>query len=219
VAVSPPEAPPPVAGEPRRRPRFDPATVAVLAALVAVWGAWTLWARVNSAPGGGFGFGPLDSIVAASADRQRDKPAPLFVLADPNGITYALEDLRGQVVLLNFWASWCEPCKAEMPELDDLAREYRDAGFRVLAVNVLEDAESIRRFGEELELDLPLLVDRRGDVNKAYSVQGLPTSYLIDADGVIRDVRLGVVTRRYLESKLAGLLTPPTSSPTKGGGT
>jgi peroxiredoxin len=213
VAVSPPEARPPGAGEPRRRPRFDPATVAVLAALVAVWGAWTIWARVNAAPGGGgFGFGPLDTIVAASADRQRDKPAPPFVLADPNGITYALEDLRGQVVLLNFWATWCEPCKAEMPELDDLAREYRDAGLRVLAVNVLEDVESIRRFGEEFQLELPLLVDRRGDVNKAYSVQGLPTSYLIDADGVIRDVRLGVVTRRYLESKLAALTTPPPDS-------
>ena len=214
MAVSPPEVRPPGEGEPRRRRRFDPATAAVLAALVAVWGMWTLWARVNAAPtGGGFGFGPLDSVVAASADRQRDRPAPLFVLADPDGITYALEDLRGQVVLVNFWATWCEPCKAEMPELDDLAREHRDAGFRVLAVNVLEDADSIRRFREELQLDLPLLVDRRGEVNKAYGVQGLPVSYLIDADGVIRDVRLGVVTRRYLEPKLAALLPHAPSTP------
>ena len=213
MAVSPPEVPPSVEGEPRRR-RFDPATMAVLAALVAVWGAWTIWARVNAAPaGGGFGFGPLDSIVAASADRQRDRPAPLFALADPDGITYALEDLRCLVVLLNFWATWCEPCKAEMPELDDLALEPRDAGFRVLAVNVLEDAQPIRRFREELHLDLPLLVDRRGDVNKAYGVQGMPVSYLIAAEGVIRDVRLGVVTRRYLEPKLAALLPHAPATP------
>jgi peroxiredoxin len=182
----------------------------VLAALLAVWGAWTLWARLNAAPaGGGFGFGPLDSIVAASADRQRDRPAPPFTLSDPNGVTYSLEDYRGQAVLLNFWATWCEPCKAEMAELDDFAHEFREAGFQVLAVNVLEDAASIRRFGDELQLTLPLLVDRDGAVNKAYSVQGLPTSYLIDGDGIIRDVRLGVVTRRYLEARLAALAPRP----------
>jgi peroxiredoxin len=176
------------------------------AALLAVWGAWTIWARVNAAPAaGGFGFGPMDSILAAAADSQRNKAAPPFTLPDPNGVIYSLEDFRGQVVLVNFWATWCEPCKAEMPELDELAHEYRDAGFRVLAVNVLEDAATIRRFGEEMDLDLPLLVDRNGDVNKAYNVQAMPTSYLIDAEGVIREVRFGVVSRRFLEPRIAAL--------------
>ncbi len=203
----------PSGGPAPARRRVDPASLAVLAAIVAVWGAWLVWSRLNAAPGAGFGWGPLDSILAASADRQRGQPAPRFSLLDPDGVRYTLDDLRGQVVLLNFWATWCEPCKAEMPELDELAREYRGEGFRVLAVNVLEDAPTIRRFGKELGLELPLLVDRSGEVNKAYSVQGLPTSYLIDRDGVIRDVRLGVVTRRYLEARLPTLLSDALSAP------
>lgn len=197
-----PAAPPPPAGSLRRR--FQPATAAVLAALVAALVAFLLWSRLTGLPGASGGF---DSILAAVADSQRDRPAPLFTLHDPKGVEYALEDLRGQVVLVNFWATWCEPCRAEMPELDALAHEYRDTGFRVLAVNVLEEPDAIQRFGEELGLGLPLLVDRSGEVYKAYNVQGLPTSYLIDAEGVIRDVRVGVVTRRYLEARLPALLS------------
>ncbi|HLH21708.1 MAG TPA: TlpA disulfide reductase family protein [Chloroflexota bacterium] len=193
----------PVAVPPWRR--IAPATWAVVLALSAVGAAWIVWARLTAGPAE-TGWGSLDSVLRASAAAQIGKPAPSFTLSDPNGVTYSLDDLRGQVVLVNFWATWCEPCRAEMPELDQLARDYRDAGFRVLAVNVLEDAPSIRAFGEELDLDLPLLADRRGETYKAYNVQALPSSYLIDATGVIRDVRLGVVTRRYLESRLPGLL-------------
>jgi cytochrome c biogenesis protein CcmG, thiol:disulfide interchange protein DsbE len=177
-------------------------------ALGAVWAAWLVWARLTAGPAAA-GWGPLDSVLRANAAAQIGKPAPSFTLADPNGVTYNLDDLRGQVVLVNFWATWCEPCRAEMPELDQLARDYREAGFRVLAVNVLEDGPNIRDFGEELGLDLPLLADRRGETYKAYNVQALPSSYLVDGEGVIRDVRLGVVTRRYLESRLPGLLPTP----------
>ena len=121
-------------------------------------------------------WGPLDSVLRASAAAQLGKPAPPFTLADPAGVSYTLDDLRGQVVLVNFWATWCEPCRAEMPELDELARDYREAGFRVLAVNVLEDAPNIRAFGTELDLDLPLLADRRGEIYKAYNVQAFPAA-------------------------------------------
>jgi cytochrome c biogenesis protein CcmG/thiol:disulfide interchange protein DsbE len=190
--------------EPPRR-RIAPATWAVVLALIAVGAAWLVWARLTATPSGP-GWGPLDSILRANAAAQVGKPAPAFTLPDPNGVTYTLDDFRGQVVLVNFWATWCEPCREEMPELDQLARDYRDAGLRVLAVNVLEDGPKIREFGEELELDLPLLADRRGEAYKAYNVQALPSTYVIDAEGVIRDVRLGVVTRRYLDSRLPGLL-------------
>ena len=186
--------------------RVDPATWAVLAALVGLAAAWLVWARVNGAPGGGFGWGPLDSILAASMDRQIAQPAPPFTLADPSGTTVSLEELRGQVVLVNFWATWCLPCRAEMPELDEFAREYQGAGFRVLAVNVLEDADAVRRFGEELQLELPLLVDPHGEVYRAYGVQGLPTSFLVDPEGVIRHVQLGVVSRRFLQARVPALL-------------
>jgi cytochrome c biogenesis protein CcmG, thiol:disulfide interchange protein DsbE len=210
-------------GEPRGIPpwrRVSPATWAVALALSAVWAAWLVWARLTTGSSGA-GWGPLDSVLRASAAAQVGKPAPSFTLPDPNGVTYTLDDLRGQVVLVNFWATWCEPCRAEMPELDQLARDYRESGFRVLAVNVLEDGPSIREFGDELDLDLPLLADRRGEAYKAYNVQALPSSYLIDGNGVIRDVRLGVVTRRYLDARLPALLkdlTPLAPLPSEGMG-
>jgi peroxiredoxin len=184
----------------------DRATVVVVSLLVAVAVGWFVWARIAATPGRGVNWSAMDAIMAASADRFMAQPAPTFTLQDADGEYVSLDDLRGRVVLVNFWATWCLPCRAEMPELDRAAREYHDEGFRVLAVNLLEDAESIRRFGDELQLGLPLLVDPSGDVYKAYSVQGLPASFLVDRDGVIRDVHLGVITRSYLEGKVARLL-------------
>jgi cytochrome c biogenesis protein CcmG, thiol:disulfide interchange protein DsbE len=189
--------------------RVDRGTLGVLAALALVGAGWLIWSRLTGSPSTGSGWGPLDSVLAASAARQIGKPAPAFALVDPSGVAYSLEDLRGQVVLVNFWATWCAPCRTEMPELDQVARDYREAGFRVLAVNVLEDAAAVRRYGEELQLDLPLLLDPSGGVYKAYNVQGLPTSFLVDRDGVIRDVRYGVVSRAYFEARLPALLDAP----------
>jgi peroxiredoxin len=197
---------------PAPRRRVDPATVAVVLALVLVGAAWLVWARLTGPLDSGRSWGPLDSILAASADRQRGQPAPPFALPDLHGRVVSLEALRGEVVLVNFWATWCGPCRAEMPELDAVAREYADAGFHVLAVNVLEDAERVQRFGQELKLDLPLLVDPAGEAYRAYNVHGMPTSFLIDRDGVIRDVRYGVVTRDFLQRRLAALLAPPEQS-------
>ena len=190
----------------------DRATVIVVSLLVAVAVGWFVWARIAATPGRGAGWSAMDAIMAASADRFMAQPAPTFTLQDADGEYVSLDDLRGRVVLVNFWATWCLPCRAEMPELDRAAREYHDEGFRVLAVNLLEDAASIRKFGDELQVGLPLLVDPSGDVYKAYSVQGLPASFLVDRDGVIRDVHLGVITRSYLEGKVARLLEAPPAS-------
>jgi cytochrome c biogenesis protein CcmG, thiol:disulfide interchange protein DsbE len=194
---------------PRPSRRVDRSTLGVLAALALVAAGWLIWSRLTGSPSSGSGWGPLDSVLAASAARQIGKPAPAFTLVDPSGVPYSLADLRGQVVLVNFWATWCAPCHTEMPELDQVARDYREAGFRVLAVNVLEDATAVRRYGEELQLDLPRLLDPGGGVYKAYNVQGLPTSFLVDRDGLIRDVRYGVVSRGYFEARLPTLLEAP----------
>jgi peroxiredoxin len=188
--------------------RVDRATLAVLAALIFVGAGWLAWAHRTAAPRGGPGWGPMDSILAASAGRQIGRPAPPIVLTDPAGRTHSLEELRGQVVLVNFWASWCAPCRVEMPELDLAAREYGAAGFQVLAVNVQDGADAVRRFGEELKLQSPLLLDPTGDVAKSYKVAGLPTSFLVDRDGMIRDARYGVLARSYLDARLPGLLSP-----------
>lgn len=202
-----PDAPLAAESAPPAPRRVEPRTLAVVGVLFALGAAWLVWARLTGTPGG-IGWGPLDSIFAANADRQIGRPAPLFSLTDAEGRGVALADLRGEVVLVNFWATWCAPCLAEMPELDELAREYAPQGFRVLAVNVREDADSVRRFADELQLDLPLLVDPDGETYKAFRVYGLPTNFLIDREGIIREVRLGVVTRRFLEARLPALLAP-----------
>jgi peroxiredoxin len=212
VAATPPDVDAAARTAARVPRRVDRGTWAVVVALALVGAAWLVWARLTAAPGAGLSWGPLDSILAASADRQIAQPAPTFALTDSSGAVVALEDLRGQVVLVNFWATWCVPCRAEMPELDRAAEDYRAAGFHVLAVNVLEDAQAVHRFGEELQLGLPLLLDPRGEVYKAYNVQGLPTSFLIDQGGTIRDVKLGVVTRSYLDARLPKLLRAPDRS-------
>jgi cytochrome c biogenesis protein CcmG/thiol:disulfide interchange protein DsbE len=204
-----PLAEPPPAAPRRGLASVDRPTLVVVALLVTIGLSWLVWARLTATPGGGIGWSALDAVRAANADRFVARAAPAFTLRDAEGELVSLEDLRGRVVLINFWATWCVPCRAEMPELDRAAREYHEDGFRVLAVNILEDAESIRRFGEELNLGIPLLVDRAGDVYKAYSVQGLPASFLVDRDGVIRDVHLGVITRAYLDNKVRRLLQSP----------
>ena len=186
--------------------RIELSTLAVLAALVAVGLAWLVWARLTAVPGGGLAWSALDSILAANADRQTAQAAPPFQLSDPYGRSFALDDLHGQVVLINFWATWCVPCRAEMPELDSLAREYADRGFRVLAVNVLEDTPAARRSREELGREMPLRRDPDGERYQAYRVLGLPLPVLVGPDGVSRYVRLGVVTRAYLEARLPALL-------------
>jgi cytochrome c biogenesis protein CcmG/thiol:disulfide interchange protein DsbE len=191
--------------------RLWSSTVLVAVLLAALVTGYYAWARLTGTSGGGLGFSALDAILAARADRFVAQSAPTFTLRDAEGEFVSLEDLRGRVVLVNFWATWCEPCRAEMPELDRAARAYHDAGFRVLAINVLEDSAAIQKYGAQLDLGIPLLVDPRGEVYEAYNVQGLPVSFLVDREGVIRDVHLGVLTPAYLDSKEPRLLeaAPP----------
>ncbi len=129
--------------------------------------------------------------------------APDFALASLDGRTVRLADLRGQPVVLNFWATWCPPCRAEMPEFDALHRERPD--LAIFAVDVQEDASSVRRFQAELGLAFPLLLDADGRVWSAYQTRGLPTTYIVDRDGILRDVNVGPLNRDLLARKLARL--------------
>lgn len=111
--------------------------------------------------------------------------APAFTLSAPGGEHTNLTDYRGRVVLLNFWATWCAPCREEMPSMQKLWEAYRDRGLVVLAVAVGEDAKPVTRFAEKLGLDYPVLLDRKEDVRDSYGVVGLPVSYFIDREGNI----------------------------------
>ena len=116
-----------------------------------------------------------------------------FALPDIDGENHALSDYRGRVVMLNFWATWCPPCRREMPSMQRLYDKYRERGLVVVAVNQWEDPDLVFEFTGRLSVDptFPILFDREGRFAEDYGVKGLPTTFLIDKDGQIRFRAIG----------------------------
>lgn len=119
--------------------------------------------------------------------------APGFELMDYEGKSVKLSDFKGQVVLLNLWASWCTPCRAEMPAMEEVYQNLKDQGFVVLAVNMTaqDDQQQAHAFAVETGLTFPVLFDPSGDVQRAYALQALPTSFFIDREGIIQLIVVG----------------------------
>lgn len=118
--------------------------------------------------------------------------APGFSLASLAGeADIRLEDYRGQVVFLNFWATWCAPCVAEMPAMQTLYDRYRDDGLVMIAVNVREDRAQVQEFIDRLGLSYPVALDSNGSVTNLYNVRGFPTTMIIDREGTVIGVKLG----------------------------
>jgi len=115
-------------------------------------------------------------------------PAPLFKLKDMDGTEYSLEQFRGKVVLVNFWATWCPPCRREMPSLQRLYAAMKDAGLQVLAINQWEDPDLVFAYMGQISVDagFPILFDAESKVAESYEVQGLPTTFLLDKQGRLR---------------------------------
>jgi len=111
--------------------------------------------------------------------------APDFSLTDMRGNTIRLSDLRGQRVLLNFWATWCHPCRAEMPDLQSAYVKYKESGFAVLAVDFRETEEKVNKFQQAYGITFPVVIDNTGAVALAYQVRGIPSSFFINRDGVV----------------------------------
>jgi peroxiredoxin len=133
--------------------------------------------------------------------------APDFALTTLEGQSIALSDLRGRVVLVNFWATWCPPCRLEMPAIQEVYEEYQEQGLVVLAINAQEPSTEITRFAEQLGLTFPIMSDRDGNVSGTYRVVSLPTTFVIDRSGVIRDVIVGgPLSRALIISKVEPLL-------------
>ena len=114
-----------------------------------------------------------------------------FELAELGGDARALSAFSGQLVLLNFWATWCPPCVEEMPSLQNLHDALEEDAFSVVAVNVQEDDATVEEFVHRLELEFPVLLDRNGTTTRRYAVRGLPTSYLIGPDGRVLAAKAG----------------------------
>jgi peroxiredoxin len=145
------------------------------------------------------------ALAKLEADDERRQQAD-FTLTDLQGKSWTLKDLRGKVVLVNFWATWCPPCRKEMPDLDALYERFRDQGLVVLAISD-EDAGKVKPFVAERKISYPILLDPGRRVNNLLAVQGIPKSLVYDRDGKLVAQSIDMRTRRqFLEMLgLAGL--------------
>jgi DsbE subfamily thiol:disulfide oxidoreductase len=119
------------------------------------------------------------------------KAAPDFALKSSSGENLRLSEYRGDVVMVNFWATWCGPCRQEMPLLDELYSRYERVGFSLLGVNIDDDSRKAMRMVSELGVSFPVLFDARKEVSKLYEVDAMPVTVLIDREGTIRYVHHG----------------------------
>lgn len=133
-------------------------------------------------------------------------PAPEFALTAIDGSQIALSDLRGQVVLINFWATWCPPCRAEMPAIQQAYERFRDQGFTVLAVNQQEDSATVVQYMHDQRLTFPALLDSDTRVSVAYQARALPSSFFVDRRGIIRAVYRGPMSRGMIEGTVEQLV-------------
>jgi len=117
--------------------------------------------------------------------------APDFTLKTLEGSNLRLEEYRGQVVLINFWASWCGPCRQEMPLLDRLHQRYVDTGFAVLGINVEGEVAPARELIDKIPVSFPVLIDQGQSVSELYDLKAMPSTMVVDRDGVVRYIHLG----------------------------
>lgn len=131
--------------------------------------------------------------------------APDFALEDLDGELVGLSDHQGEVVLINFWATWCGPCRVEMRAFQTKFEAHQADGFTVLAVNFDEPESDVREFGEELGVTFSLLMDPGAEVQRLYQVIGYPSSVIVDEEGIIQVIHIGLMTEGQLEAYLVDL--------------
>ncbi|MBE2222289.1 MAG: TlpA family protein disulfide reductase [Anaerolineae bacterium] len=144
---------------------------------------------------------PDSDILLEVGDTARN-----FYLQDLAGNTVSLEDFRGQPVLINFWATWCAPCRLEMPALQAAQEAHQEDGLVILAINDQQTPDEVARFVEELDLSLTTLVDQKGAVSELYNVFNFPTTYFVDGDGVITAVHRGLLAEEQIETYLSNTI-------------
>jgi len=198
----------------------------VIAAIAAV-----IWYLEYRDGGGSYSptgeeYGPVElpaSLVPSglSVGAQEGDLAPDFLLERLDGGELRLSDLRGQPVVVNFWATWCVPCRKEMPQLVRAYDRYKDEGLVIVGVNLQEGKDTARPFAEDFGMDFPIGIDVDGEVGDTYRLLGLPTTFFIDREGVIRSVFTGpfvekdrgtevrgAIEESELEQRIGAILTP-----------
>ena len=160
---------------------------------------------------------PGAKTTSADAALANARPAPEVELKTLDGRPYRLADLRGRVVLLNFWATWCVPCRSEIPVLNEMQRDLSARGFEVVGVSTHDTADEVRSFQQDLRQDYTVLLGTT-EAQTKFGVVPLPTTFLIDREGRIRETVLGELTRAKFEAKILPLLEEQPAPPEAEGG-
>ncbi|TET26581.1 MAG: TlpA family protein disulfide reductase [Dehalococcoidia bacterium] len=129
--------------------------------------------------------------------------APDFTLTDLDGNSVTLSHFRGKVIFLNFWASWCPPCRAEMPDMEAIYQNYKDQDVVVIGVNVNEAENAVRQFVQQGGYSWTFVIDTTGEVTRSYGATAIPASFFIDREGIIRAVSIGSMSQEVMASHLA----------------
>jgi peroxiredoxin len=163
----------------------------------------------GSAEDGGLGVVALAdarNTTGRSPAAEIGRAAPDFRLTQLGGGEVQLSDLRGRVVILNFWATWCAPCRQEMPEFVRIYSAKQGQGLEIVAVDLQEAESQVQGFVDEFGMRFPILFDRSGEVARTYRVNQLPVTLIIDRDGVVRAAKYGPVTPEFLQAELDKVL-------------
>ena len=155
--------------------------------------------------------GPSRSVKAASVKPDKDrKTAPDFELKDVNGKAVRLSDYKGKVVLVDFWATWCGPCKIEIPWFVEFERKHKDQGFAVIGISMDEDGWStVKPFVTQLGVNYRVVIGNDRTADSYGGIEGLPTTFLIDRDGKIASVHAGLANKQDFEDAIDKLLQAP----------
>jgi thiol-disulfide isomerase/thioredoxin len=144
---------------------------------------------------------------ASAGPAEIGKPISSFSLTDLQGVTHSIADYKGRPVLINGWATWCPPCKAEMPALHDFYLKHKAEGFELLAVNSGESRSAVQQFIGQTGFTFPVLLDTNKDVLDGLGVSGLPTSIFVGRDGTVKTIHIGGLSPDAIEQQLTPLLS------------
>ncbi|MGB9857965.1 MAG: TlpA disulfide reductase family protein [Dictyoglomaceae bacterium] len=138
----------------------------------------------------------------AGGELELNSKAIDFSLPDIRGKNYSLSQFKGKVVLLNFWATWCPPCRLEIPILNKIYKEYKKSEFEIIAVSLDTDVERLKNFLKENPVNFLVLLDKSGVIGFKYKVEAIPTSFLIDKAQILRQIYIGIIPEKEFISEL-----------------